>query len=158
MSLRRVTPDEVEAAARLHLATALSAYAHIFPPEAPKPSAAEMEGRWSTIVTEGVGWMVDNEGLAVGVAGLRPEEGGGRLEAVYVDPASWGMGIGSRLVEAAEREAVARGWLPLRLWVLEKNDRTRSWYERRGWHRERGRRRTVWESIDDVGYILHMRD
>lgn len=140
--------------AELHLATALVAYAGIFPPHAPKPTLDEMAERWRRIVEEGVGWESESDGGPVGVAGLLPEGSGSRLEAVYVAPDRWGGGLGNRLVDRAEGEAVRRGWLPLRLWVLEENERSRSWYERRGWLLEPERRRTVWGSIDDVGYVL----
>lgn len=140
--------------AGLHLATALAAYASIFPPEAPKPKLGDMEGRWRAILGEGIGWLAKVGTEPVGVAGLRPEGTGARLEALYVMPEFWGRGVGSLLADQAESEAVRRGWLPLRLWVLEQNTRSRDWYERRGWKRMQDARRTVWKSINDIGYVL----
>lgn len=153
MRVREVGEEDLAAVARLHLDTALAAYAHIFPEAAPKPPLSEMEARWKRIVAEGIGWLAEMDGRLSGVAGLVPDANGGFLEAVYVDPASWGRRVGATLVDRAEAEAVRRGWLPLRLWVLERNERARAWYERRGWQAD-GRRRTVWGPIDDVGYVL----
>lgn len=153
-SIRHMTGDDVEAAARLQLATALTAYAEIFSSEAPKPSLGDMEDRWRRVLSRGTGWIAEEERNAVGVAGLVADEDGARMESVYVDASRWGHGVGSLLVDTVESFAVERGWLPLRLWVLEKNHRTRHWYEKRGWNREPGQRRTVWGQIDDIGYAL----
>lgn len=154
MNVRLAGPADVTMAARLHLATALAAYAEIFPPAAPKPTVEDMAQRWKVIVTEGIGWIAVMGDEPVGVAGLIPEPDGSRLSAVYVTPEHWGEGIGSALVDRAEATAAERGWTPLRLWVLEANTRARSWYETRGWNREGATRRTVWGDIDDVGYVM----
>lgn len=153
-SVRQMTADDVAVAARLQLATALTAYAEIFPPEAPKPSVGDMEDRWRRMLSDGTGWIAEEGDVAVGVAGLVADGDGARMESVYVDASRWGQGVGSLLVDTVESSAVARGWLPLRLWVLEKNHRTRHWYEKRGWNREPQQRRTVWGQIDDIGYAL----
>lgn len=153
MNVRRVVEADLPRVARLHLDTALTAYAGIFPPEAPKPPLSEMESRWKRIVAEGAGWLAEEHGEPVGVAGLAPADDGFHLEAVYVSPHQWRRGIGRALVDRAEQHALASGWLPLRLWVLEANDRARNWYEKRGWQAD-GRRRTVWGPVDDVGYVL----
>lgn len=154
VSVRQMTGDDVAVAARLQLATALTAYAEIFPPEAPKPSVSDMEVRWRRVLSRGTGWIAEQGRAPVGVAGLVAEGGGARMESVYVDASRWGHGVGSLLVDTVEFSAVDRSWLPLRLWVLEKNHRTRRWYEKRGWDHEPGQRRTVWGQIDDVGYAL----
>jgi GNAT superfamily N-acetyltransferase len=143
--------SDAEAAAELQLATALVAYRDIFPPEAPKPTVPQMVAGWRRILRHGVGWVIEDEGVA-GVVGLVPEPDGGRMESLYVAPNRWGTGLGSRLATTAEREAGRRGWVPLRLWVLEANRRTRAWYENRGWVLEEGRRRVVWGPVEDVGY------
>ncbi len=154
-SIRVVTPPDVPSLARLHLRTALTAYAGIFPTEAPKPVLADTEGRWARYLSEGIGWLASEGGEVVGMAALLPgEPHGGRLEAVYVDPLRWGRGIGDALADTAEAEAVVRGWLPLHLWVLEANHRARQWYERRGWGMDPSARRTVWGSVVDLGYVL----
>ena len=56
------------------------------------------------------------------------------LYALYVHPAAWGRGLGSRLLTAA-LEVVDD---PMTLWVLEANERARRFYERHGWRAEAG--------------------
>lgn len=149
--IRPVAINDVDAAASVHLQTALSAYASIFPDHAPKPTIGDMRRTWREIVGEGRGWKAVEGDRVVGVAGLLPTAHGYEMKAVYVDPGRAGRGIGSRLVERVEAVALAEGLMPLRLWVLEDNEAVRCWYERRGWTQVEGRR-TVWEDIDDVRY------
>lgn len=142
---------DLTAVAGLHRTTVLAAYAEIFPAEAPKPTLEDLLGRWQRILERGSAWVAaDPE--PVGVVGLTRSEDGGRMESLYVLPSRWGGGIGTRLADLAENEAVRRGWLPLRLWVLESNTRARAWYEARGWEPEPAWRRTVWGRVDEIGY------
>lgn len=145
---------DLGAVARLQLNTALDAYAPIFGPDAPKPTLDEMIGSWEEVLSRGQGWVATDGDDVIGSAGLVPEPEGARIVSVYVRRDRWGDGVGGRLVETAVGVAGERGWSPLRLWVLEANTRARRWYERKGWVREEDRRRTVWEDVDDVGYIL----
>lgn len=149
--LRPMTSADVAAVARLHRATVLEAFGGIFPPEAPKPTLDALAQRWQRILDEGFAWVVAEADL-IGVVGLTCEDGGSRMESLYVTPSRWGEGIGSRLADVVESEASRRRWLPLRLWVLEENRRSRDWYEARGWEHEPEQRRTVWGPVDDVGY------
>ena len=75
----------MEVAARLQLATALTAHAEIFPPEAPKPSVDDMRARWGRVLSRGTGWIAEEGRIAVGVAGLVADEEGARMESVYVE-------------------------------------------------------------------------
>jgi GNAT superfamily N-acetyltransferase len=62
------------------------------------------------------------------------------LVAIYVDPERWGAGIGSALIEAAERETAGRGYEEMALWTFEQNEPALRFYRRRGW-RPDGRQR-----------------
>ena len=55
------------------------------------------------------------------------------IYAIYVDPASWRGGAGRALLETATTYLQARGAEVLVLWVLEKNDAGRAFYEAMGW-------------------------
>ena len=94
------------------------AYAHIFPPEQPFPAAATRR-RWRTFGGDLV--VAEDADRLVGFAAFA----GAVLHALYVLPAYWGQGLGSRLLAAAG---------PVReLWVLRDNARARRFYERHGW-------------------------
>ncbi|MFT3772752.1 MAG: GNAT family N-acetyltransferase [Minicystis sp.] len=62
------------------------------------------------------------------------EGGDGELWALYIDPASWGRGIGRALFAAAAADLRAHGHRALTLWVLDGNARARRFYEAAGMH------------------------
>jgi len=157
--LRRSCDRDVPALAALHLRTALHAYAHIFPPDAPPPDLAELTGDWGarTCGPSAAACFLAEIGAApIGVvlAGADPaREEAGHLSRLYVDPAVWARGIGRALHDRALEELRARGFDRATLWVLEANTRARTWYERLGWSPSGARTVTYAPgAIDDVGY------
>jgi ribosomal protein S18 acetylase RimI-like enzyme len=170
--VRPAEPGEAETLARLNLRTALAAYGHIFPPEAPPPTPDELRERWEH-------WLgpdhANGRRAFVAVAGGEGGEGGevvgtvlagpdaddpqvGHLARLNVDPDWWGRGIGTRLYDVALASMVAAGFPAATLWVLEANAKARSWYERLGW-RLSGARKPLYApaGIDDVGYRIDLR-
>jgi ribosomal protein S18 acetylase RimI-like enzyme len=68
--------------------------------------------------------VADDGGRVVGFEAL----GDGVLEHLYLHPAAQGQGLGTRLlVEAKERRPAG-----LRLWVFQRNEGARRFYERHG--------------------------
>jgi GNAT superfamily N-acetyltransferase len=57
----------------------------------------------------------------------------GELWVLYVAPSHWRRGYGDALLRDAEATLAAFGRRDLCLWVLDGNDRGRSFYERAGW-------------------------
>jgi GNAT superfamily N-acetyltransferase len=149
VGVREAGADEAPAVAALHLGTALHAYAHIFPPEAPVPVIDDVVGQWSS-------WLGRADGAATAFVAERTGEIIGVVLAAP-DPARagahWGRGIGRRLHDEALSRLTAAGYPEATLWVLERNQRARSWYERLGWVAT-GARKPVYEpaGIVDVGY------
>ena len=79
----------------------------------------------------------------------------GWLERLYTHPNAWGRGVGSRLHDEAVELIRGLGSSRCSLWVLEANERARSFYETRGW-RLNGDTRVVPYPPNpvDVGYSL----
>jgi ribosomal protein S18 acetylase RimI-like enzyme len=159
-AIRTAQAHEAGAVAQLHLRTALHAYMDIFPPEAPPPTAEELTEQWSAWLGDERhrGFVAEETDAVVGVvlAGPDPvDEDLGHLSRLYVDPAMWGRGIGRALYDACVAELAARGFEIATLWVLERNERVRGWYERLGWNLT-GERKPVYAParIDDVRYRL----
>ena len=151
--IRRGSVDEVNVLAALHLRTALDAYGHIFPPEAPPPTLAEVTDLWRRMFANGAAvFVAEHDGVVVGEVIATSD---GHLSRLYVDPDHWGQGLGAWLHDAAVNHLRSAGCATASLWVLEANDRARRFYERRGW-RPNGRRKSTYEpaGIDDVGYDL----
>ena len=157
--------DDAPLVARLQIDAALAAYGRIFPASAPPPVfdevLAEWRGRLGTVAgTRQTTLVAVDNGRIVGVvvAGpdpTRPDRG--HVARFYVSPDRWGQGIGHRLYLGA------LGWLrrgdyrEATLWVLERNDRARTWYERLGW-RTTGETKTVYEpaGIVDLQYMIRL--
>ncbi|MEZ5410652.1 MAG: GNAT family N-acetyltransferase [Acidimicrobiales bacterium] len=76
-------------------------------------------------------------GTVAGIATLGPERGGdgnrGELWMINVDPAAWGLGVGSALLAEVEARLAARGFTDGVLWVVAGNSRARRFYRTRGW-------------------------
>ncbi|HZU74822.1 MAG TPA: GNAT family N-acetyltransferase [Acidimicrobiales bacterium] len=79
----------------------------------------------------------DDDGV-IGIATLGFERGGrdparGELWMINVAPSTWGSGVGTELIAAAEAELRRIGYHSAVLWTLETNVPARRFYEKRGW-------------------------
>src|SRR5438477_12534467 len=69
-------------------------------------------------------WVAEESGVVVGFIGLS----GAELTHINVDPDAQGGGLGSALLDHAKQQRTDR----LELWVFQKNDGARRFYERHG--------------------------
>ena len=160
--IRQATVGEAAALAALQRRTALFAYASIFPPEAPPPDLHRMTLDWQRRLigthspnARGFAAEVDGSLLAgVIIASGDPDDPDfGHITRLYVDPPKWGHGVGRSLYDSAVSYLVHTGYEQASLWVLERNERVRRWYERLGWICT-GQRKPVVESagVEDLRY------
>ncbi len=106
--------------------------------------------------------MVEDAGAVVGFASTRPSReddtplGAGELHSIYLAPAAWSRGLGSRLLATAVDDLHERGFAPLVLWVIEGNVRGRQFYERAGWRPDGGRQPIDFDGtpVDEIRYRL----
>ena len=135
--------------AAVWLSSALTAYADIFPADAPKPTHEQLQ----TNLTGARCFVAIDDGDMVGIV----QAESGWLKHLYVAPSHWQRGIGAALHDAALDALRADGSPTASLWVLEKNATARAMYERRGW-RQVDRINPVYPpaGIVDVGYDLHL--
>lgn len=155
--------------AEVELRSALTAFADIFPPEAPKPTLEEFTDRWASRLArmdsgDGVGIFVAIDrtagGAVVGqvMADPDPETGPGtiahgNLRALYIEPNRWGLGVGRRLhATAREFLRVSRPLMhTIDLWVMERNATARARYEDWGWQLTIDRQE-IWPGVDELRY------
>jgi ribosomal protein S18 acetylase RimI-like enzyme len=144
VEVRRARIEDAEAIARVHLRTWQAAYRHVFPPD--QLDALPLERRIA-------GWqrgLRDDDGICfvagdpiLGFVFAEPcadEPGIGEVDAIYVDAAAWGTGVGRALLARAEEDLRARGFDEAVLWVIEDNPRARRFYEAAGWTLDGGRK------------------
>ncbi|MFG2096205.1 GNAT family N-acetyltransferase [Streptomyces sp. NPDC048612] len=98
-----------------------SGYPHHWPGE---------PARWLTPDGLTAAWVAETDGAVAGHAALC----GAEVSRLYVAPAARGAGLGGRLLDAVEEEAVARGLRPV-LEVKATDTAAVALYERRGWLR-----------------------
>lgn len=64
------------------------------------------------------------------------DAGVGEVTSLYVEPHSWGVGVGHALLCAGVDVLREAGYRVATLWVLRDNGRARRFYERAGWARD----------------------
>ena len=145
MTLRAATPDDAASIARLHFqGSLLTTHSGVLDPGVRARLQRDQAAMWVELLAHppaGQRAFVIDDGDVVGFtsAGPDPDDAGagGRVFAVFVQPASWGSGLGSRLLEAAEQHLCGHS-REASLWVLDGNDRARRLYERCGWRQAAG--------------------
>jgi ribosomal protein S18 acetylase RimI-like enzyme len=145
--------------ARVHVLAWQSGYRDILPAELlASLSVEERTGRWRRQLAESRTWVVSAPaGPVLGFVSVGPSRdedappGDGEVYALYVHPDTWGTGVGSRLLTTAA-EHLATAHTGATLWVLERNERARAFYERHGWrpdgaHRQETRAAALLEEL-----------
>jgi GNAT superfamily N-acetyltransferase len=138
--LRTAEESDLAAVGDLHQRSRTAAYAHILSDEALAGGAAQPLGEWWA---ERWKWerdthrmtIAEEDGKIVGFTYVGPsdEPGVGELNAIHVDPAYIGTGVGKDLMLHAECQLREVAGNRAVLWVLEENARARKFYERGGW-------------------------
>ena len=142
LSLRRTTPADAPLVAET-LDICFATYAEWAPGwthPSPGGRSERLEERlaspevWSLLALEG-----DEVAGHVSLAEWSPSPllvappGHAKLWQIFVRPAWQGTGLAARLLHAAEREAIERGYVHMALWTPRDHDRARRFYEREGW-------------------------
>ena len=80
------------------------------------------------------------------------------LYAIYFDPRHWGRGNGRALIAEAEATMASLGFSSAMLWVLEENERARTFYEAAGWAPDGGRQleRIITSDVYEVRYTKQL--
>jgi GNAT superfamily N-acetyltransferase len=110
---------------------------------------------------EPVTWVAAQDDVVVGLVtvGLCRDEGrsaAGEVWALYVEPASWRSGVGSRLLAKGEELVVESGCAEATLWVLEGNAQGRRFYEGARWRFD-GTRQTIHIGERDLGEVRYVK-
>jgi GNAT superfamily N-acetyltransferase len=129
--IRRARPDESETLLRIQREAAVTAFAHIFPPDKyPFPDDG-VRAQWQEALedTEIEIYVAELDGKPAGSVAV----GYGFLRNLYVLPEQQGTGLGSTLHDYALERLRDLGWDEAKLWTLEGNHGARRFYEKRGW-------------------------
>ena len=160
-TVRRATPDDGRAIAKVKVDTWRAAYTGVMPQRVldalDVDEHAPLWSRYAAAAEVGMFVAVEH-GRIVGFVSVGPcndLEGIGELYAIYVRPDSWGTGTGLALMETGVTWLSER-WPEAVLWVAEENPRARRFYELYGWTPETTRIEEVAPGarISEVRYRL----
>jgi ribosomal protein S18 acetylase RimI-like enzyme len=148
VKIRREEPGDAEAVAAVHIRAWQAGYAGIMPDEVlARLNVAAWAQRRRDLGTADpehpfTTFLAEESGQVVGLTTAGPyridqdrddlDHRYGEILTMYVDPPSWGTGVGRELMTASVAELTRQGWTEVRLWVLEENTRARRFYERAG--------------------------
>ena len=142
MKLRRATPDDAAAIARVHIDSWRAAYRGLVPGSClQKLDHGGRAQRLRESLAEGKEeiYVAEQAREVIGFAALGPcrdpgvgKKATGEIRAIYVDPRHWRKGAGTVLCRHAEGTLRARGCVQVVLWVFEVNEGARRFYEAMG--------------------------
>lgn len=106
------------------------------------------------IESDAVGYFVaerDGEVVAYASGSRRDDQSVGTLNSIYVDPDSWGEGIGTTLLDRIESFCRERGCERMDIRVLSENEVGRSFYRKHGYEAAETRQVELFgETVDDT--------
>lgn len=150
VTLRDATPADAWDIAAVHVGSWQVGYRGLLPDQLLDGLSVLDRERWWHEALSNPGarstLLVTEAHAVLGFAAVGPDRDGaratGELYAMYLDPGSWGQGIGRVLHTAALTRLRAFGYQWARLWVLAGNRRALGFYRREGWA-EDGRSKRV---------------
>ena len=150
--------------ARIHVAAWQAAYAGLLAPELlAGVDEAHGRARLEPVVQAEppLLWVAEAEGVVVGFVrfGASREDDvpplTGEVFAINVDPSTWRRGHGRALLGVALEELRAQGFAAATLWVLEGNERARSFYRDLGWRCDGATRVEAAESASPLAEVRY---
>lgn len=145
MGVRRAVADDVPEVARVQTDAWAATYEGLIPESIFALMTVDRRVEmWNSYFTNrparALLLVAEHHDAIVGMASVGPcrdeDMGGdevGEVFAIYVDPPYWGDGHGKALMIKSLEEMRTMGFELATLWVLDTNDRGRSFYERGGW-------------------------
>lgn len=142
MSVRRATPDDAAAIARVHVASWQAAYKDLLP--ADLLAGLNVERRklgWQRILQDETqdAFVFENAGEVVAFTNLGPCRDDDKeavavaeLMTLYALPEVWGRGVGKALWEADLTALREHKYREVTLWVLDGNERALHFYRAAG--------------------------
>lgn len=139
IDIRKAEPRDAEAVACVHHEAWQNAYAGIIPHRALNSMIGRRDRAWwenairraaSVLVVEMGGDIVGYATIGRNRARELPQEG--EIYELYLRPEYQGIGLGTRLFNAARERLAAHGLSGLVVWALEENDGALRFYEGAG--------------------------
>lgn len=133
LEVRSAFIDDADAIAKVHVDGWEATYRGVIEDDVlDRLTVTRRSQQWAEALAHNLpAWIAVDANTVVGFAAVRADE----LSALYVSPHVYGQGIGTILLEEAERYIAEDGISTALLWVHEKNTRSQHWYTKRGWQK-----------------------
>lgn len=167
--VRKAKLEDAKGIARVHVETWQSAYKGQIPDSyLDSLSVVHRSERWRDILSKpednATTIVAEVDGRIVGfcsVSHCRDDDmpkDTGELWAIYVDKDYAGKGIGTALHKEGLNILKNKSFNKATLWVLDSNDKTRQWYESKGWRVENKTKTDKVEGFEfhEVRYIIDL--
>ena len=164
MIIRSGKPEDAAACADIHKRSWIYAYSHCISMELIEKIHTGREAMWEKfLANEAAGnFVAVAENKIIGIITIGAErdgdmpEGTGELCGFYFDPDYIGKGFGRQAMDWVKSELKARGFLTMVLWVLDKNDRAKYFYEKAGLRPEGRSKPSGLEDRLEERYIMNL--
>ena len=141
LDVRRAILQDAAAIAAVNVASWRAAYRGLMPDayldgldvEEKRANWARTLGRETVTRTRTFVAECDSKVIGYATVGPDGESGSGLLYMMYVAPEHWRSGAGRVLMDASRGTLTRDGYRMAVLWVLERNERARRFYEADGW-------------------------
>jgi GNAT superfamily N-acetyltransferase len=170
LTLRLADQEDARSIAEIHVRAWRWAYRGLMPAELLDGLSVEQRERmWQrNLAPEGPPnriWVAEGEEGIMGFVATGPSQDPdataetGEVYAIYLEPEAVGTGVGRQLFSTATDDLRAAGYRTATLWVLDKNERTRRFYELAGWRPDGETKVEPWQSFElsEVRYRIAFR-
>ena len=164
MIIRSGKPEDAAACADIHKRLWIYAYSHCISMELIEKIHIGREVMWEKfLANEAAGnfvAVVNDKIIGIMTIGAARDndlpEGTGELIGLYFDPDYIGKGYGHQAVDWVKRELKTKGFSTMILWVLDKNDRAKYFYEKAGLRPEGAIKSSGLEDRLEERYIMKL--
>jgi GNAT superfamily N-acetyltransferase len=167
LRVRVARPEDAESVARIHVRSWQMGYQGLLPDDyldRLRPEDRTGHYTFGSLDPQVPHTIIALEGhITRGFATTGPcrdsvQPGTGELFALYVDPDSWGAGVGQLLIRESRGHLLTQGFTEAVLWVLVGNERARRFYRKDGWEADDYvRQDVVWGlRVDESRFRRHL--
>lgn len=159
--IRPARPNDAERIAEIHIKSWEYAYSPFLPHEILDRQAQSRPEKWRNLCSENVDtdYAVILSEQIIGFIGLSEVRDDDlpknciELQGIYFSPEFIGKGYGTLAMNWAFSEAALRGYGMMSLWVFEKNEKARRFYESCGYRLDTSARETAYYDERVLRYV-----